>query len=151
MLRDHKRGRILHTWYVSDGGGGGGRGWKGKDDFLTHVFPSDRMGGRPRLRQRRPTGTVASVPARRDRRQLSATIERLSGHLLRSVSGKLSHCVILGRESSSSIDRSQVATAFVGLSVVTAVLTIFFLVFLLFMKSTTVFHLCGWMQILSGN
>ncbi|XP_031618320.1 LHFPL tetraspan subfamily member 3 protein [Contarinia nasturtii] len=44
----------------------------------------------------------------------------------------------------------QVATAFVGLSVVTAVLTILFLVFLFFLKSTTVFHICGWMQILSA-
>lgn len=43
------------------------------------------------------------------------------------------------------------ATAFVGLSVITAVLTIIFLVFLFFLKSTTVFHICGWMQILSGN
>lgn len=31
-----------------------------------------------------------------------------------------------------------------------ALLTIFFLVCLLFMKSTRVFHICGWMQIISG-
>lgn len=45
----------------------------------------------------------------------------------------------------------QVATAFVGFSVLTAYLTILLLVLLFFMKSTTVFHICGWMQILSGN
>jgi len=44
----------------------------------------------------------------------------------------------------------QVATAFVGISVLSAFLTILLLVLLFFMKSTTVFHICGWMQILSA-
>lgn len=43
------------------------------------------------------------------------------------------------------------ATAFVGFSVLSAFLTIFLLVLLFFMKTTTVFHICGWMQILSGK
>lgn len=45
----------------------------------------------------------------------------------------------------------KVATIFVGLSVATAVLTIVSLVLMFFLKSTTVFHICGWMQILSGK
>lgn len=45
----------------------------------------------------------------------------------------------------------QVATAFVGFSVLSAFLTIFLLILLFFMKTTTVFHICGWMQILSGT
>lgn len=45
----------------------------------------------------------------------------------------------------------QVATIFAGLAVCTAVLTIFCLVFMIFMKTTTVFHICGWVQILSGK
>lgn len=45
----------------------------------------------------------------------------------------------------------QVATIFVGISVATAVLTILALVLMFFMKSTTVFHICGWLQILSGK
>lgn len=46
---------------------------------------------------------------------------------------------------------SQVATIFVGLSVLTSLLTISSLIMMFFMKSTTVFHICGWMQILSGK
>lgn len=45
----------------------------------------------------------------------------------------------------------QVATIFVGIAVLTAMLTIFTLILMFFMKSTTVFHICGWMQILSGK
>lgn len=44
----------------------------------------------------------------------------------------------------------QLATIFMAVSVVTALLTICFLVFMIFMKSTRVFHICGWMQILSA-
>lgn len=44
----------------------------------------------------------------------------------------------------------QVATIFMGISVITAILTITSLILMLFMKSTTVFHICGWMQILSA-
>ena len=45
----------------------------------------------------------------------------------------------------------QVATVFVGISVITALITIVSLVLMLFMKSTTVFHICGWFQVLSGK
>jgi len=44
----------------------------------------------------------------------------------------------------------QVATIFVGISVITAIMTICSLILMFFMKSTTVFHICGWMQILSA-
>jgi len=44
----------------------------------------------------------------------------------------------------------QLATFFMLGAIALALLTIFFLVCLLFMKSTRVFHLCGWMQIISG-
>ncbi|XP_055688454.1 LHFPL tetraspan subfamily member 3 protein isoform X2 [Lutzomyia longipalpis] len=44
----------------------------------------------------------------------------------------------------------QVATIFVGLSVVTSLLTICSLILMFFMRSTTVFHICGWMQMLSA-
>lgn len=43
------------------------------------------------------------------------------------------------------------ATVFGAIAVVTAFLTIFCLVLMLFLKSTTVFHICGWMQLLSGK
>lgn len=46
---------------------------------------------------------------------------------------------------------SQLAIIFAGTAVVTSLLTILCLVFMIFLKSTTVFHLCGWMQILSGK
>jgi hypothetical protein len=46
---------------------------------------------------------------------------------------------------------SQLATIFAGTAVATSLLTILCLVFMIFLKSTTVFHLCGWMQILSGK
>lgn len=45
----------------------------------------------------------------------------------------------------------QVATIFVGLSVITSLMTICSLIMMFFMRSTTVFHICGWMQILSGE
>uniref|UniRef100_U5ETD1 Putative conserved plasma membrane protein n=1 Tax=Corethrella appendiculata TaxID=1370023 RepID=U5ETD1_9DIPT len=44
----------------------------------------------------------------------------------------------------------QVATIFGGLAVATSVLTICSLILMFFMRSTTVFHICGWMQILSA-
>ncbi|CAO1342304.1 unnamed protein product [Diamesa serratosioi] len=44
----------------------------------------------------------------------------------------------------------QVATIFAGAAVITSLLTILCLIFMVFMKSTTVFHICGWMQILSA-
>lgn len=46
---------------------------------------------------------------------------------------------------------SQLATIFAGTAVATSLLTILCLVFMIFLKSTTVFHICGWMQILSGK
>lgn len=45
----------------------------------------------------------------------------------------------------------QVATIFAAVAVATSLLTIMCLIFMIFLKSTTVFHLCGWMQILSGK
>lgn len=45
----------------------------------------------------------------------------------------------------------QVATIFAGIAVATSLLTIMCLMFMIFLKSTTVFHICGWMQILSGE
>lgn len=45
----------------------------------------------------------------------------------------------------------QFATIFGGIAVVAAFLTIACLIFMLFLKSTTVFHICGWMQLLSGK
>ncbi|KFB48314.1 AGAP005724-PA-like protein [Anopheles sinensis] len=45
----------------------------------------------------------------------------------------------------------QVATVFCGLAVATSVLAICCLLLMVFMKSTTVFHICGWMQMLSGE
>lgn len=45
----------------------------------------------------------------------------------------------------------QIATIFGGIAVITSLLTILCLVLMIFLKSTTVFHLCGWMQILSGE
>ncbi|KAH8378911.1 hypothetical protein KR009_002049 [Drosophila setifemur] len=44
----------------------------------------------------------------------------------------------------------QLATFFMLGAIALALLTIFFLVCLLFMKSTRVFHICGWMQIISA-
>ncbi|XP_017475312.1 PREDICTED: lipoma HMGIC fusion partner-like 3 protein isoform X1 [Rhagoletis zephyria] len=44
----------------------------------------------------------------------------------------------------------QLATFFMVAAVALALLTICFLVFLIFMKSTRVFHICGWMQIISA-
>ncbi|XP_070499332.1 LHFPL tetraspan subfamily member 5 protein [Chironomus tepperi] len=44
----------------------------------------------------------------------------------------------------------QIATIFAGIAVATSLLTILCLVLMIFLKSTTVFHLCGWMQILSA-
>uniref|UniRef100_A0AAG5D345 Protein with signal anchor n=1 Tax=Anopheles atroparvus TaxID=41427 RepID=A0AAG5D345_ANOAO len=44
----------------------------------------------------------------------------------------------------------QVATVFCGLAVATSVLAICCLLLMVFMKSTTVFHICGWMQMLSA-
>ncbi|KAH8245715.1 hypothetical protein KR032_000084 [Drosophila birchii] len=44
----------------------------------------------------------------------------------------------------------QLSTFFMLGAIALALLTIFFLVCLLFMKSTRVFHLCGWLQILSA-
>lgn len=46
---------------------------------------------------------------------------------------------------------TQLATFFMVAAVALALLTICFLVFLIFMKSTRVFHICGWMQIISGQ
>lgn len=45
----------------------------------------------------------------------------------------------------------QVATIFGGIAVATSLLTIMCLIFMIFLKSTTVFHICGWMQMLSGE
>jgi len=44
----------------------------------------------------------------------------------------------------------QVATIFAAVAVATSLLTIMCLIFMIFLKSTTVFHICGWMQILSA-
>ncbi|XP_067646563.1 LHFPL tetraspan subfamily member 3 protein isoform X2 [Eurosta solidaginis] len=44
----------------------------------------------------------------------------------------------------------QLATYFMIVAVALALLTIFFLVFLIFVKSTRVYHICGWMQIISA-
>ncbi|XP_066249454.1 LHFPL tetraspan subfamily member 3 protein [Euwallacea similis] len=44
----------------------------------------------------------------------------------------------------------QGATALVGLAVVTAILAIGVMIFFFFCHSTTVFHVCGWMQLISG-
>ncbi|CAD7002639.1 unnamed protein product [Ceratitis capitata] len=44
----------------------------------------------------------------------------------------------------------QLATFFMVAAVALALLTICFLIFLIFMKSTRVFHICGWMQIISA-
>ncbi|XP_055388505.1 LHFPL tetraspan subfamily member 3 protein isoform X2 [Condylostylus longicornis] len=44
----------------------------------------------------------------------------------------------------------QVATIFVGLGVIMAFSVIFLLALMLFLKSTTVFNMCGWAQIMSA-
>lgn len=45
----------------------------------------------------------------------------------------------------------QVATIFVALAVLTALLTICAMLLFFFCHSTTVFHICGWMQLVSGE
>lgn len=45
----------------------------------------------------------------------------------------------------------QLATLFMAAAVALALLTICFLIFVIFMKSTRVFHICGWLQIISGK
>lgn len=45
----------------------------------------------------------------------------------------------------------QAATVFVGLAVVCALLTICAMILFFFCHSTTVFHVCGWMQLVSGE
>ncbi|XP_073836562.1 tetraspan membrane protein in hair cell stereocilia isoform X2 [Musca autumnalis] len=44
----------------------------------------------------------------------------------------------------------QLATLFMAAAVALALLTICFLIFVIFMKSTRVFHICGWLQIISA-
>lgn len=46
---------------------------------------------------------------------------------------------------------SKVATVFAGLSVLIALLTIVVMLLFFFFASTTVFHVCGWMQVISGK
>lgn len=45
----------------------------------------------------------------------------------------------------------QIVTVLVGFSVVVALFTICTMLLFFFCKSTTVFHICGWMQMLSGK
>lgn len=45
----------------------------------------------------------------------------------------------------------QIATVFVGLAVVIALFTICSMLLFFFCQSTTVFHICGWLQLLSGK
>lgn len=44
----------------------------------------------------------------------------------------------------------QAATVFVGVAVIFAILTLCAMVLFFFCQSTSVFHICGWMQIISG-
>lgn len=44
----------------------------------------------------------------------------------------------------------QAATVFVGLAVLIALLTICAMILFFFCHSTTVFHICAWMQLISG-
>ncbi|XP_075216132.1 tetraspan membrane protein in hair cell stereocilia [Lycorma delicatula] len=46
---------------------------------------------------------------------------------------------------------SKVATVFAGLSVLIALLTIVVMLLFFFFASTTVFHVCGWMQVISAG
>lgn len=43
------------------------------------------------------------------------------------------------------------ATICVGLAVLTALLTIFTMLFFCFCQTTTVFHICAWLQLISGK
>lgn len=43
------------------------------------------------------------------------------------------------------------ATVCVGVAVVTALLAIFCMIFFFFCHSTTVYHVCGWLQLISGK
>lgn len=45
----------------------------------------------------------------------------------------------------------QAATVFVGVSVIFALLTLCAMVLFFFCQSTSVFHICGWMQVISGD
>lgn len=45
----------------------------------------------------------------------------------------------------------QAATIFVGVAVFFALATLLAMVLFFFCQSTTVFHICGWMQIISGR
>lgn len=45
----------------------------------------------------------------------------------------------------------RAATVFVGLSVVTILICICSMLFFFFFNSSTVFHICGWLQMFSGN
>ena len=45
----------------------------------------------------------------------------------------------------------RAATVFVGLSVVVILLCLCSMLFFFFFSSSTVFHICGWLQIFSGN
>lgn len=44
----------------------------------------------------------------------------------------------------------QIATIFVGVAVVFAILTLCAMILFFFCQSTNVFHICGWMQVISG-
>lgn len=44
----------------------------------------------------------------------------------------------------------QASTVFVGVAVVFAIMTLCAMVLFFFCQSTSVFHICGWMQIISG-
>lgn len=46
---------------------------------------------------------------------------------------------------------SQAATAFVGLACFTGLLTIFAMGLFIFCQSTTVYHVCAWLQLTSGE
>lgn len=87
---------------------------------------------------------------KRDERQLRRAVRRDDGHAVDVVSGKPASTTFC-KESLLMKFSAQVATIFAGIAVATSLLTIMCLMFMIFLKSTTVFHICGWMQILSGK
>jgi len=93
---------------------------------------------------------VENVREKRDERQLRRFARRHDGHEVDVFPGKDDFDCHTNLEDLSSLS-IQVATIFAGIAVATSLLTIMCLMFMVFLKSTTVFHLCGWMQILSGK
>lgn len=59
--------------------------------------------------------------------------------------GKLEEFVLMGNVAFVA------ATVCVGLAVLTAFLTICAMLFFCFCQTTTVFHICGWLQLVSGE